>query len=181
MRNILIAMTLGLLAACSPIADLDETVVPIGDFKLGHAVARVSGEVSKGPFSRDATAEEWTAAMTPELKRRFSRYDGDKFYHLGVSIDGYLIAQPGIPVVLSPKSLLVISVVVIDNETRQVLNEVPEQFRITETFSIVGSGVTQTKEEQMQDLSQIAARDVEKWMRQQPWFYPDGVVPSVEE
>ena len=40
------------LAACSPVADLDETPEPLGDFRLGHNIA-LADEVTRGPFSRE--------------------------------------------------------------------------------------------------------------------------------
>ena len=73
--------------------------------------------LTKGPVSRDATPEEWKEAVRAAFEPRFKRYDGGKFYHLGVIVEGYVLAQPGIPVVLAPKSALIFSVTVIEDAT----------------------------------------------------------------
>ena len=59
----MIALCLGLplLAACQT-SDLMEPPVPLGEFALGLNVA-VADNVQKVPISRDATPEDWEAAM----------------------------------------------------------------------------------------------------------------------
>ena len=78
--------------------------------KLSIATIGLTENATKGPFSRDATQEELQTSLMAEIDRRMGRYDGTQFYHLGVSIDGYILAMPGIPVVASPKSAMIISV-----------------------------------------------------------------------
>lgn len=180
MRFLLLPLLL-LGVACSPVADLEEAVVPIGDFSLGFAVPRVAEEVTKGPVSRDATADEWKDALKPAFETRFRRFEGERVYHIGVSVEGYVLARVGVPLVASPKSVLIFNVFVIDDETREVLTEEPEQLTVVETFgagSLISSGLANTKEEQLQDLAQAAAKATEKWLRQQVWFYEDGIVPD---
>ncbi|MGB1234336.1 MAG: hypothetical protein ACPG5U_01220 [Planktomarina sp.] len=171
-----------LLLACSPVRDLDGAVEPIGDFKLGITVANVVGDVTKGPLSRDVTTDEWKADVKQAFDRRFSRYDGGRLYHLGVTVLGYVVAQPGIPIVASPKSVLIFNVVVIDNETQKPLTSEPHQMTVIETFTggnIFGSGLTSTKEEQIADLSNAAAKATDNWLRTQPWFF--GADPVMQE
>ena len=37
--------------------------------------------------------------------------------------------------------------------------------------NVIGSGLTKTKEEQIDELTAAAARAAENWMRKQPWFF----------
>lgn len=171
---LLLALALG-LAACAE-TSLDDRPEPIGDFRLGFLVPNASANLTKGPLSRDATPEEWNAALETAFRPRFARYEGSSFYHLGVIAEGYVLAQPGIPVVLAPKSALIFSVVVIEDSTQTTLTAEPEQFTVLEDFSatsVVGSGLVLSKEEQMANLADNAAQTVERWMREQPWFFDE--------
>lgn len=168
------ALALGLAACSGP--ELEERPDPIGDFRLGFLVPVASANLTKGPVSREATPEEWKAAVEAAFKPRFARYEGSKFYHLGVIVEGYVLAQPGVPVVLAPKSALIFSVTVIDDATEETLTTEPEQFTVLEDFSavsVVGSGLVLSKEQQMANLAENAAERVERWLRDQPWFYDE--------
>ena len=168
---ILIALTA--LAACSS-EPVDEAPEPIGDFQLGFLVPLASENLTQGPLSRTATPEEWESAMEAAFQPRFAVFDGGTFYHLGVIVEGYVLAQPGIPVVLAPKSALIFSVTVIEDATGTELLEEREQFTVLESLdaaSVLGSGLVRSKEEQMAILAQNAASRVETWMREQPWFF----------
>lgn len=172
---------IALLAGCADGGrDLKKPVEPLGDFKLGHAIV-VAPNLVKGPVSRDASKAEWIAAMDSALEERFRRYEGDTFYHLGVSVEGYVLAQPGIPVVLSPKSVLIVRVTVFDDATQQKLNAEAKEITALEAPSadtLVGSGLTQSKQEQMTALSRNAALLIETWLRRQMraegWFRDDA-------
>jgi hypothetical protein len=166
------------LAACTNSNDLGRAPVPLGDFALGYNVV-VAPKMVKGPVSREATEEEWKAALTTAIDERFRRYDdlGSKLYHLGVSVEGYVLAEPGIPIVLSPKSVLIINLTVWDDAAQAKLNSEPHQLTILESASgksILGSGLTQSKEEQMAALSSNAAKEIQNWMAKQmaeeKWF-----------
>ena len=148
----------------------------MGRFLLGHTVVVVN-EPEKGPFSREASDEEWKAAMERAIKERFGRYDGDKYFHIAVKVEGYVLAQPGIPVVAAPKSALVISVTVWDDEKQAKLNEEPEAITVFERLSgktAVGSGLTQSKEEQMLNLSRNAALKIQEWLLEHPEWFGDA-------
>ncbi|MGB0797734.1 MAG: hypothetical protein ACPGRD_00255 [Planktomarina sp.] len=180
----LIVILLGLVA-CSPTNDLTGDVNPLGDFRLGHIVARTNTEMTKGPLSRHATNEEWAGALDVAFKNRFSRFSGTEIYHVGVTAEAYILAVPGIPVVAAPKSVLIFNVVVIENATQAILTPKAHQMTIIESLSggsIIGSGYTQSKEEQLANLSEQAARATEKWLRTQPWFRDDktGVIGVTE-
>src|SRR6056297_1941599 len=168
------------MAACTNPNDLDEKPVDLGDFHLGHNVV-VAPNLTKGPASREATEEEWKVAMEKAIDERFSRYDGDRLYHLGISIEGYVLAVPGVPLVASPKSALILNVTVWDDAAGRKLNDDPELVTVLETISprtVIGSGLTQSKEVQMEHLSRNAAKLIENWLNRQNdnlgWFEDDG-------
>lgn len=165
-RFIAIAM-LCLLAACAKKSDLDQPPVPLGLFELGHNVV-VAPHPVQGPLSRDVAPEEWVDTMRAAMEARFGRYEGGKLYHLGVSVDGYVVAQTGIPLVLAPKSVLILNVTLWDDAKGKKVNDEPERIMVLESFSgrsIFGSGLTQTREEQMENLSYNAAKRIETWLK----------------
>ncbi|MDT0682230.1 hypothetical protein RM543_06005 [Roseicyclus sp. F158] len=168
------------LSACSPTKDLDEPLEPLGDFAVGYTIVVADNAQKVGP-SRTATPDEWEASLKEALDQRFGRFEGDKLYHVAASIDGYALAVPGIPIVLSPKSALVVSVSVWDDAAQAKLNAEPKQIVALERLSgetVVGSGLTQSKEEQMRNLSQNAARLIERWMRENgQWFGAEPIAP----
>ncbi|SEQ68436.1 hypothetical protein [Thalassovita taeanensis] len=180
LRRIACFAVLFLAAACTNSNDLNKAPVALGNFALGHNVV-VAPKVVKGPVSREASVEEWQAALTGAIAERFDRYEGEKLYHFGTSVEGYVLAQPGIPVVLSPKSVLIINITVWDDALGKKLNDKPEQITVMESLSgdtIVGSGLTQPKEQQMQNLSRNAAKMIQNYLvkmqAQEQWFGPAG-------
>lgn len=184
MRRIfaVLAVILGLSACANGSRQLEAKFEPLGDFKLGHSIV-VAPNLAIGPLSRTATKEEWTSALDKEIEVRFRRYQGDKFYHLGISIEAYVLAAPGVPLVFSPKSALIARVTVWDDAAGTKLNEEPELFTVLESITpetVVGSGLTQSKEVQMVHLASNMSLQIEKWMRQKQidegWFGgPDAI------
>ena len=169
-----------LLSACTNPDDFDEPMPDLGDFSLGHNIV-VAGKMKKVAISRDASEEEWVAAMTEAIDERFGRYAGDKLYHLGISVEGYILAPPGIPLVLSPKSGLIVNVTVWDDAAGGKINEEPRQFTVLESFSgetVVGSGLTQTREEQMTNLARNAAKQIENWLLENREWFGDAPGPQ---
>ncbi|MEL6551775.1 MAG: hypothetical protein AAFQ54_16155 [Pseudomonadota bacterium] len=181
-RPLLAALACLGLGACAT-GGLEDAPEPIGDFELGFLVPIVSPNLTQGPLSREATPEEWKAATEAAFRERFAPFSGGTFYHLGVTVEGYVLAQPGIPVVLAPKSVLIFSVIVIEDATQQTLTAEPEQFTVLEDFSatsILGSGLVLSKEEQLAALAENAAAQTERWLREQPWFLdPSPAAPEV--
>lgn len=177
---------MALLAACTP-ATPDEPLEDLGMFKLGHNVV-VASKAQKGPLSRDATSAEWEAALKTAVAERFSKYQGDQLYHLGISVEGYMLAAPGVPVVYSPKSALIINVTVWDDAAGAKLNKKVEQFTVLETTTgeswLLGSGNARTKEEQLLGLSRNAVGQIEDWLvemqKENGWFNdrPEASEPS---
>jgi hypothetical protein len=165
-------VVLSLLGACAR-NDVVEEPVELGDFKLGLNIV-VADNPQKVPISRDASKEDLAASMKAALQTRLGRYTGDKFYNLGVSVDAYALAPPGIPLVLSPKSALVVTATVWDDAAGQKLNEKGEQFTVFEGIdgnTLVGSGLTQTAAQQLDRLTFNAAKRIERWLSDHPeWF-----------
>ena len=160
------------LAGCQT-NDLKEPPPPLGDFVLGLNIA-VADNVQKVPISRDADPKDWEVSIKKAVAERFGRYDGDRIYNIGISIDAYALAPPGVPWVLSPKSVLVVTANIWDDATATKLNPEGKQLTIFEGASpdtMLGSGLTQNKEKQMETLSYNAAKAVEKWLVDNPqWF-----------
>ena len=169
-----------LVGCASGSRQLQEPFVPFGDFQVGH-IQVVAPTLRKGPLSRDASAEDWTEAVQSALRLRFDRFEGQKTVHLGVSLEGYVLARAGVPLVLSPKSLLVVQVSVIDDASGMLLGGAPKVIQTAESLTeetVVGSGLTLSVEEQMADLAANIALRIETWMRdeqtQTEWFGPEG-------
>ncbi|WP_306155616.1 hypothetical protein [Roseovarius sp. MMSF_3281] len=168
------------LTACTNANDLGEEPTYLGDFRMGHNVV-VAPNLTKGPASREASEEEWAMVMTKAIGDRFGRYQGERYYHLGVSIEGYVLAVPGVPLVLSPKSALILNVTVWDDAKQEKLNAKPEQITVLESFSgntLLGSGLTQSKAKQLDNLSRNAAKLIENWLvrenAEKGWFEGEG-------
>lgn len=166
-----------ILIGCAAPDPLTDELPNMGDFRLGHNIV-VADSMQQIPPSREASAEEWVTILTAEIDRRFGAYEGDRLYHIGIAIDGYALAPPGIPLVLNPRSILVLSVNVWDDAAGVKLHEDPEQIVVMEGASsetaVIGSGLARTREEQMQVLARNAARQVQRWMLENPeWFSID--------
>jgi len=167
---------LALFAGCTATTP-EDPLEALGEFKLGHNIV-VASKAQKGPVSRNATEDEWVNALTTAVGERFSQYQGSQLYHFGISVEGYLLAPKGIPLVYSPKSALIINVTLWDDVAGKKLNEKVEQMTIFETTTsgsfLIGSGRERTKEEQMMGLSRNAVGRIEEWMLEQHaangWF-----------
>lgn len=176
MLRALLLVAATMLAACTNGRDLDRPPAYLGSFKMGHGIV-LAREPVKGPASREASKDDMIASLDKAIEDRFRRYEGESFYHLAINIEGYVLAQPGIPIVLSPKSVMIVSVTVIEDATGKKLNEKPEQITGLESLSgdtIVGSGLTLSAEEQLENLSINTAKEIEKWLvrmnRKEKWF-----------
>ena len=175
-RVLAVLMSVVMLAACNGAADLGKSAVPLGDFNLQHNIA-VAPKAQKGPLSREVSKEVLVKALTDATQERFGRYNGSRNYHFGMSIEGYVLAQPGIPLVFAPKSILIVKVTVWDDAKNKKLNSKPYQITVFESFDqgpVVGSGYTKSAEEQLKNLSQNAAKALETYLvkqnRAEGWF-----------
>ena len=155
------------LGACSSSGDLAEIPEPIGDFKLGHVVAFADNAQST-PASRPVGADEIEAAIKAAVKERMGRYSGSKFYHISVRVDAYQLGIPGVPVIASPRSGLVIQVGLWDDATATQLNEDLHTLAVLEPTSgatIFGSGYVRSKEEQLEAIAIKSAELIEHWLK----------------
>jgi len=172
-RAFLPIVLLAALGACSLPEDKDQPPANMGNFRLGHNIVVVKDPI-QGPLSRKADEGSWKVVLKDEIGKRFGGYEGDKLYHLGVSVEAYVLALPGVPLVVSPKSILIINATVWDDAAGKKLNEEPKQITVLENLSgktVVGSGLTQNKKQQQRNLSVNAARAIQKWLLENPqWF-----------
>ncbi len=173
----------GALAACNGAADLDEAAVPLGDFNLVHNIV-IAPKIQKVPLSRELPVETMTAMLQEAVAERFDRYDGDRGYHFGISIESYFLAPPGVPVVAAPKSAMIIRITVWDDAKEKKLTPKAHQITVIESFDqgpLVGSGYTKNAEEQFKNLSQNAVKQIETFLvtknREEGWFN-DGVATA---
>ncbi len=182
LRPLALMIGLAALAACGA-RDLEDPPVPLGEFALGLNIV-VADNAQKVPISRDASEEEWETVMKAAVADRFGRYEGTKLYNIGISVDGYALAPPGIPVVAAPKSVLVITANVWDDAAQLKLNEEGKQITVFESLSgetVIGTGLTRTKKQQMEALSYNAVKRVEEWFLQNPeWFGLPPLPPEAE-
>ncbi len=166
------ATVLGLLAlaACARPAGPEEPLPEMGNFRLGHNVVVVN-EPQIGPFSRRASDEEWEQELKAAIERRFGGYAGEKLYHLGVKLDGYALARAGIPVVMTPRSFLVVTVNMWDDAARKRVNAEEKAISVFEGLSgraLVGSGLTMNRRQQMRLLADNMARAIQDWILENP-------------
>jgi hypothetical protein len=163
------------LAACT-MATVSQSNEPLGDFRLGHNIT-IADDVQTGPFSRELIESEIETAMQDAIEDRLGRFDGDGLYHVGVFIGAAVLAQPGVPLIYVPSSNMVFEVNVFDNETQARVHEEPHRMVVGEglenTVPILGSGLTRPREEQIENISRNAARQIEAWLRaNEEWFTP---------
>lgn len=157
------------LSACQT-NDLKEPPIPLGDFALGVNVA-ITDNVQIPSVSRKVEPDVLNKAVTDAVFARFDRYSGTKLINIGVYVDGYLLAPPGIPIVLSPSSVMIVTLNFFDDATGVKLNPEGNQITVIEKGSadtFIGSGLTQTKEKQLQTLAYNVAKRIEGVLLQNP-------------
>ncbi|MES0825827.1 hypothetical protein [Ruegeria sp. SCP11] len=185
MLRILTLITgLTLMGACTQ-TQVYEEPEELGEFKLRVNYAFADKAV-QGPVSRDATPDEWTASIQNAVDIRLGRYEGAQEYDIGISLEGYMLAPPGIPVIYNPKSTAIVLVNVYDVKEKEFLAK-GKQFQVLEDTTggsaLKGSGHERTKEEQMSGLALKVADRVEEWLAEEHqengWFdrRPDLIQP----
>ncbi len=169
------AMACAILAACASDKDLQEPVVPIGDFRMGFNITTANDALA-GPFSRVASEAQLEEALHEAVERRLARYDGRGLYHVGARIEGYILAVPGVPLVANPRSVMIIALQVWDDATQEKLTEEPVQIVAFEGLGtgvpLVPSGLVNSREDQLDNLVRSAAREIEDFLRENEaaWF-----------
>ena len=179
---LIVGMALG-LAACGAQQEIDTSPDPIGDFRLGFNIV-VANDVTQAPGSREATEEELTDALRTAMESRLAPYDGDGLYHIGLRIEAYSLGRAGLPIVYSPRSVLLIAMNVWDDASQEKLTEDP--IRVTAFDSaagpLLGSGLLNSREEQIEALAFNAAWEVEKILieNRDTWFAPKSGRERIE-
>ncbi|MEM7644096.1 MAG: hypothetical protein AAF366_16470 [Pseudomonadota bacterium] len=170
-----LALSAGGLSACSASDPLDDETEPLGDFRLSLTIV-VPDNVRKVPPSRNASQDDLKASLESEIDRRFRRYDGTRDYHIAVALDGYSLAPPGIPIVLTPRSIMVVTANIwtVDPQEKVLGPEQIATFEGAETL-LLGSGLVKTADEQLATLSRNTASKIENWMR------ANGAVFGIED
>ena len=168
----LAAVLLAALAGCTRELDSATSNAPIGDFRLDRLVVIVKDPIT-GPVTRTLPDNVVKTAVEKAVDQRLRRFQGDGSYSIGIKVAGYVLAPPGIPVLFAPKSALFLSVNAYDAVPSR-LHPDPKNMTVFEDAGgdqVVGSGYTQTAEEQLAELSENAAIEVERWLRDnESWF-----------
>jgi len=176
-KSVYVAVAMAALSACSVLPE-KKPQLELGDFALGHNIV-IAPNPYMGPGSREATPEELINAVKTAIETRLDVYEGEKVYNIGLSIDGYVLADVGLPVVLAPKSALIVQISLWDDAIAEKLTDEAHQIVVLEDFSaktIIGSGLFSTKDQQLQVLSRKVALKVENWLEENnDWF---GVDPD---
>ena len=162
------AVLLLALASCGEAPREIPAPEPLGDFKIGHLVV-FAKNAQMGPLSREAAPEEFESALRAELEPRLLPLKGSKFFNVAVSVDAYILAVPGVPIVASPSSGIVVSLNVFDDSAGVRILEENKRFTVAEKFSaksFFGSGLTQTKEEQIAGLARVVVEQIDAYMRE---------------
>lgn len=183
MIRILALLTgMALLSACTE-SSVNEPPEELGAFKL-RVNYTFAEKAVKGPVSRDATAKEWEIALKDALTSRLGRFDGPQEYDVAVTLEGYMLAPAGIPVLYSPKSTAIVNLFVYDVAQKKYLVKEHQMQVLEDTTQeslVVGSGHSRTKQEQMAGLALKVALRVEDYMaeghEEHGWF--NLVIPTV--
>lgn len=165
-----------LLLGCVAEEDLSLSPEPLGQFRLGHNIA-IADNTTRGPFSRTFSEAQIEKTVQSAVAQRLRRYNGDGLYHLGIVVGGLVLAQPGIPVVYAPSSVMIVDVTVFDNTTQKKLNEKPMRLTVGEGIKnnvpILGSGLVRGADQQLENLSQALSKEIEDWLKENAdWFAP---------
>ncbi len=172
----LLLLTLAILLSC---ALEDKPIVkPIGDFRLGHVTVNAR-EAETTEWGRPATEMQLTDAVRKAVRDRFGPLRGRSWYHLGITLDAYLLPPPGVPIVASPRAILVAQVQVWDDRTQSILNPRAESFAVRESTNaetLVGSGYNYDAAAQLERVSKSLALQIERWLRSEDSPLPDRKV-----
>ena len=155
--------------------EVDQSPEPIGDFRLGFNVV-VANDVTQAPGSREASEDELTNALRSAMEERLGPYDGDGLYHIGLRIEAYSLGGAGVPILYSPRSVLLIAMNVWDDGAGEKLTGDPIRVTAFDTAAgpLVGSGLVRSREQQIDALAFNAAVEVEKILAENrdTWFSP---------
>jgi len=161
----LLLMTLLILLSCS--LEDKPIVKPIRDFRLGHVTVNAK-DARTVEWGRTVTEMQLTDAVKTAVRDRFGPLKGRSWYHLGITLDAYLLPPPGVPIVASPRAGLVAQVQVWDDRTQSILNPRAKAIAVTESTNpqtLLGSGYNYDAEVQLGRASRSLALQIERWLR----------------
>lgn len=167
MTRVLALFGLLFLTACTDATqDLSAPPEPLGDFQLGFVGVAANG--ARGLLATETISEEtWVAEVEAAVEARFNRFEGARYYNLGIKVAEYSVPPPIIP----GKSALALLVTVWDDSAGTKLNEEVEPIAVIRVFE---SRLAATTEERVTALAEIAAKQIEDWLREQMveqgWF-----------
>ncbi|MBB3986306.1 hypothetical protein GGQ68_002645 [Sagittula marina] len=171
----IVTMMLSLVACSDATKDLAQPVEPLGDFTLGHAIV-VAPNLQQLLVSRNATEDEWISTVDKAVEKRFRRFSGGRYYHLGISVEAYSLPPPIIP----GKSALALRLTVWDDAANAKLNAETELIHVIQVFE---TRLKYTREEQMTRLADQAALQIEDWLREkmaeEDWFSTARSAPMI--
>jgi len=181
-RRLILVFGLLAMAACARDAQLDEAPVDMGNFLLGH-VAVVVDQPEIGPLSRKATDAELKEALEQAIQARLGKYDGDEYYHIGVKLDLYALAKTGVPVVMAPRSIFIVSVSFWKDSTQERLSEEGGKgltiYEGPSVETVVSSGLFRSRKAQMRILADNTAKAIQDWILEHPeWI---GLPPAPKD
>jgi len=172
MRYFPLLLCLPLIAACTQPLDADVERSGLGDFTLDRLVVIVDDPTSS-IVSRNASDAQLKQAVTEAVDTRLRRFDGAGSYSIGIKVQGYVLAPRGIPVLFAPRSTLFLSVNAYDDVPSR-LNADTRNLTIWENAggdTVIGSGYSQTAQDQLDELAANAAIEIERWLREnEDWF-----------
>jgi len=161
----LLLMTLLILLSCS--LEDKPIVKPIMDFRLGHITVNAK-DARTVEWGRTVTEMQLTDAVKTAVRDRFGPLKGRSWYHLGITLDAYLLPPPGVPIVASPRAGLVAQVQVWDDRTQSILNPRAKAIAVTESTNpqtLLGSGYNYDAEVQLGRASRSLALQIERRLR----------------
>ena len=166
-----------MLAACGA-TQLDEAPEDLGAFKA-RILHVYTEKALQWPLSRDADQSEWTEPMQRALTARLGRYQGAQEYDVAVTLEGFMLAPGGVPILFSPKSVAVVNVFVYDVKGELFLAEKVQMEIFEDTTgesALLGSGHSRTKAEQIDGLALNIADKIEEYIAEkhaeEGWFAP---------
>ncbi len=181
-----LAAMLVLLTACGE-TTLNEAPEDLGDFNMRVSFV-YTDKALQWPLSRAAETSEWNEPIERAVEARLGRYNGSGKYDVPITLEGFLLATGGIPVLVNPNSAAVVNVFVYDVSGKTFLAEKVQMEIFEDTTgesALVGSGHSRTKAEQIDGLALNIADKIEEYIAEkhleEGWFAPREAETDIDE
>lgn len=79
------------------------------NIRFNH-ISIVATDMVKNAYSDDVSPEDMTTQLRRAITSKLSELQGDRVYNIGIKVTGYMLANPSVLTVSSPKSVLMLSV-----------------------------------------------------------------------